>query len=106
MRIEESRPVITVHATLDRPRELRLSFRALRRYATATGKDMFSHPDALRTADDLKTLIWSMARETDPAVTLEQLAVHCSTSILLQVASSIRAVTDGDTSPTDRSTVN
>lgn len=93
----ESQPLATLHLTLDRPRELRVSFRAFARYATATGKDLLRDgTKALRTPDDFRTLVWSMARETDPTVTLEQLHAHITMSILMQVSAAIRAIRDGD----------
>lgn len=93
----ESQPIATLHLTLDRARELRLSFRALKRYATATGKDLFRDGSpAISTLDDFRALVWSMARETDPTVTQAQLSAHISTAVVQHVAEAIHSIAVGN----------
>lgn len=93
----ESLAIAVVHVTLDRPRELRVSLRSMKRFATATGKDLFQGgPGADWGIEDVRAFVWSMARETDPKVTINELAAHISTAVFIQIAKAIRAIANGE----------
>jgi len=95
----ESKPLVVVRVTLDRPRALCLSLRSLKRYATASGKDVFRDGSAaIASIEDFRLLIWSMARETDAAVTLGDLSKHITTSVVIDVGQAIKTIAHGDVS--------
>jgi hypothetical protein len=99
---KESTPLAVLKVTLDRPRELRLSFRALKRFATATGKDLFRDGSkALATLDDFRVLVWALAREEDQRVTQDQLSPHITTAVVMHVSRLMRDIAAGADSTTE-----